>query len=88
MFQFLFELFTLLFLSFLFQFLLQCIQIIFSEKSNNKLFENKLLAMGKLAEGERKTTGSFVTENKENIFTMKAWFYSGRLPLNSKKQIK
>ena len=68
MFQFQFELFTLFFLSFLFQFLLQWIQIIFSEKNSNKLLENKLVAMGKTAKGERKTTGSFIIENNENIF--------------------
>ena len=68
MFQFSFELFTLFFLSFLFQFLLQWIQIIFSEKNSNKLLENKLVAMGKTAKGERKTTGSFIIENNENIF--------------------
>ena len=44
--------------------------------------------MGKLAKGERKTTGSFVIENNENIFTMRACFYSGRLALNSKNQNK
>ena len=49
MFQFPFELFTLFFLSFLFQFLLQWIQIIFSDKNSNKLFESKLLGMGKTA---------------------------------------
>ena len=86
MFQFLFELFTLFFLSFLFQFLLQWIQIIFSDKNSNKLFENKLLAMGKTAKLERKTTGSFVIENNENIFLAKACFCSRRLLLNSKKQ--
>ena len=68
MFQFLFELFSLFFLSLLFQVLWQCIQIIFPEKSTNKLFENKLLAMDKLAKTEIKITGSFVIENNENIF--------------------
>ena len=67
MFQFLFKLFTLFFLSLLFKVLLQSIQIIFPEKSTNKLFENKLLAMDKLAQAERKTTGSFVIENNENV---------------------
>ena len=85
MFQFLFKLFTLFFLSLLFKVLLQSIQIIFPEKSTNKLFENKLLAMDKLAKAERKTTGSFVIENNENIFMMKPCFYGGRLPLNRKE---
>ena len=85
MFHFLFELFTLFFLSFLFQFLLVYSNF-FSQKSINNLFENKLPAMGKLAKGEKKTTGSFVIENNENIFTTKACFYSAWLPLNSKKQ--
>ena len=88
MFQFSFELFTLFFLSFLFQFLLQWIQIIFSDKNSNKLFENKLLGMGKTAKLERKTTGSFVIENNENIFLAKTCFCSRRLLLNSKKENK
>ena len=53
MFHFLFELFTLFFLSFLFQFLLVYSNF-FSQKSINNLFENKLPAMGKLVKGEKK----------------------------------
>ena len=87
MFHFLFELFALFFLSFLFQFLL-VYSSFFSQKSINNLFENKLPAMGKLVKKEKKTTGSFVIENNENIFTTKACFYSAWLPLNSKKQKK
>ena len=44
--------------------------------------------MGKRGNGERKTSGSFVIENNENIFMMRACSYSGRLPLISKKQNK
>ena len=44
--------------------------------------------MGKLAKVERKTIGLFIIENNENIFMMKAHFYNGRLPLDSKKQNK
>ena len=71
MFQFSFELFTLFFLSFLFQFLLQWIQIIFSDKNSNKLFENKLLGMGKTAKLERKQLAHSLLKTMKIFFWQK-----------------